>query len=749
MPRNRDRSERPAGRLALDSAAGHSEGTTRELDRTRNRVLWQNLGLGALLVAAVLAVFGQAAWFGYVNFDDPEYIRNSKHVEGGPTPENLKWGLTTLYFANWHPLTWWSWQADVGLWGDNPEGHHVTNLLIHAVNALLVWRVMWTLSGLRFASFLLALVFAIHPLRWESVAWISERKGLLSALFALLAVDRYAAYARSPSLARMGIVAVCLALSLMSKAMAVTLPAVLLVLDWRPFGRWKSWRDGVWLALEKWPLWLLVAGSVFVTFIAQQRGGAVRTLHEVSGVQRVLGAAWAYTVYVGQTLWPANLCVFYPLPDHRPWWQAVVAIVVLLGGTIGAILAARRWPAVTVGWLCYLGMLVPVIGLVQLGGQAHADRYVYLPSIPLLAALGTVAVGLLGPRARSFGVGVAFAVLLISLALQSVAQGRVWRNGRTLWLHAARVAPCAESWWNVGILNLDARRYDDAARAFQEAVQLVPEMPEYQAGLAAALDGLERWDEAEAAANSALKLAGADLQETRARCHLILGKGAVRRGDLPEARRLLEEGLGTARNVELRSEIAVRLMRAGAPREALPHLTRIRDDDPDSSAAQGNVGNAYLELGDWQAAADSFGKAVELLPREPRLRSRWVTMLLASGQDDAARREVQILVKMDSNWPVASLRAAARMTSSADSTPSQIAEGYWLAAAVRLLFDPPPPEALDIMGMGAAGQGRFDEAARLGEEGAKLARAAGREDLAKAIDTRVEHYRAGRRPPTP
>lgn len=744
MPRNRDRSERPA----LDSTAGHSE-AARELAGARSRAAWQNVGLGALLVAAVLAVFGQAAWFGYVNFDDPEYIKNSEHVEDGPTLENLKWGLTTLHFANWHPLTWWSWQVDVALWGDNPQGHHVTSLLIHAVNALLVWRVLWTLAGSRFGSFLLALVFAIHPLRWESVAWISERKGLLSALFALLAVDRYAAYARSPSLAKMGIVAVCLALSLMSKAMAVTLPAVFLVLDWRPFGRWKSWRDGLWLVLEKWPLWLLVAASVVIAFVAQQRAGAVRTLHEVSGLQRLVGAGWAYAVYIGQTIWPANLCVFYPLPDHHPWWHAALAIVVLLGGTIGAALAARRRPAVTVGWLCYLGMLVPVIGLVQLGGQAHADRYVYLPSIPLLAALGAAAVGLLGSRVRSLGVRVALVVVLVPLAALSVAQGRVWRSGQTLWQHAARTAPCGESWWNVGVLALDARRYDDAARSFQEAGRLVPGIPEYEAGLAAALDGQERWDEAEAAARSALALAGADLEETRARCHLILGKGAVRRGDLAEARQMFERGLATAKNVELRSEIAVRLMRAGAPREALPHLIKIRDEDPDSSAALGNVGNAYLELGDWRAAADSFGKAVEFLPREPRLRSRWVTMLLASGQDAAARREVQTLVGIDPNWPVASLRAAARMTSAADSTPSQIAEGYWLAGAVRLLFDPPPPEALDIMAMGAAGQGRFDEATRLGDEGVKLARAAGREDLAKAIETRAEHYRAGRRPPAP
>lgn len=748
MARSRDRTEHPVGRLPLDSTANDPSPAGEPAGADRSAV-WQNIGLGALLVVAVVAVFGQLAWFGYVNFDDPQYIDRSKHVKGGPTFENLKWGLTALYFANWHPLTWWSWQVDVGLWGDNPQGHHVTNVLLHAVNSVLVWRVVWTLTGSRFGSFLLALVFAIHPLRWESVAWIAERKGLLSALFALLAVDRYAAYVRSPSAAKMAVVAVCLALSLMSKAMAVTLPAVLLVLDWQPFGRWRSWRDGLRLTLEKWPLWMLVASSVVITFIAQQRGGAVRTLHEVSASQRVLGAGWAYAAYIGQTFWPADLCAFYPRLDHRPWWQVIASVAVLGGGTICAILSARRRPAVTVGWLCYLGMLVPVIGLVQLGDQAHADRYVYLPSIPLLVAIGALGIGLLGVHARSLVVRVVLVILLVPLAVQSVAQARVWQNGWVLWQHAARTAPCGESWWNVGILALEARDYNNAARAFQEAVRLEPGIPEYEAGLAAGLDGLERWDEAEAAARLALKLADADLGEARARCHLILGKGAVRRGELTEARQLFEEGLRTASNVELRSEIAVRLLRTGAPRQALPHLIKIRDEDPTSSAVQGNVGNAYLELGDWQAAADSFGKGVELQPREPRMRSRWITALLASGQEAAARREVQTLAEMDPNWPVASLRAAARMTSGADSTPSQITEGYWLAGAVRLLFDPPLPEALDIMGMGAAGQGRFEEAERLGDEGARLARAAGREDLAKAIEARVGHYRAGRRPPSP
>ena len=707
---------------------------------------WSDLAFAGILALAVLVVFGRAATFEAVNIDDPQYITLHEHVSGGPTLENLHWGLTTFHSANWHPLTWWSWQLDVALWGAGPAGHHRTNIALHLVNTLLCWQVLRRLTGRPMESFAVALLFAIHPLRWESVAWISERKDLLSATFALLAVDRYDAYVRAPGWRRMGIVAFCLALSLMAKAMAVTLPCLLLLLDWRPYRRWTSPRGVLGLVLEKWPLWGLATAACVVTFVAQKEGGAVRNFTELSFPARVAGALWAYVVYIGQTLWPTRLGVFYPIPDPRPLWQPVLAAAVLLLATGGAVAARHRWPAVLVGWLGYLGMLVPVIGLVQVGGQAHADRYTYLPSIPLLVALGTTVWAIAGSRLPRPALGVLLAAVVIPLSLLSVQQGATWRDSRSLWQQATRVAPGDFNWWNLGTLELKAGRYAEAVPAFREACRFAPEAAESRGGLAAALDGAEQWEEAEQVARETLAMAKPDRIETQARCRLILGKGAVRRGDLTGARKEFESGLALSESPVLRTELAVRLLRAGGAAEALPHLRQIRDQQPDSPATYGNLANACIELGDWSAASAEFAAALKLAPDDRRMRSRYATALLAAGNEDAARSEVRALVERDPNWPSASLQGAGRMVYSPAALRSQLDEGVWLARTVALLFDAVPPEILDVEARGAAGLGRYDEAAKLADEALRAAKASGRTDLAATIEARRDAYRSGRVP---
>jgi len=704
--------------------------------------------LAGILALAVLAVFGQAATFDFVNLDDPQYITLHKHVSGGPTLENLLWGLTTLDHANWHPLTWWSWQLDTAIWGAGPRGYHLTNIGLHLLNTLLVQRVLRQLTGRRLGTFFVTIVFAIHPLRWESVAWISERKDLLSALFALLAVERYHAYVRSPGCPRMAVVSVCLALSLMAKGMAVTLPCVLLFLDWRPYRRWTSPRAGLSLVLEKWPLWGLAMAACIITVIAQRSGGAVRDLAELSLGQRLAGATWAYAVYVGQTLWPANLSVFYPIPMPHPLWQPLLAGTMLCLLSWGAIAARCRWPAVTTGWFLFLGTLVPVIGLVQVGGQAHADRYTYLSSIPLLAALGILVFA--ATERLSGGTRWALAAAVIfPLAATSFLHGGTWRNSRALWQQACRAAPCDFNGWNLGTLELKEGRYEPAVTAFREACRSAPQAAEMRGGLAAALDGAEQWPEAEQTAREALALATPELVETQARCHLILGKAAARRGARDEAIREFEEGLRFSESLSLRSELAVRMMRSGGAREAVPHLRKICAEDPASASVHGNLANAFAELGDWPSTAAEFGAAVELAPNDPRMRSRWVTALLASGEADSARREARALAALDPKWPAASLSAAARMVFDPKSTRSRQEEGYWLASALSFVFEPVRAEVLDVMAGGAAALGRFDEAARLAEQGAAAARANGQADLAEAIEARRDAYRSGQRPAGP
>ncbi len=739
--------------VALDSAAQDSGLKAGEIGEPGRPTIdppdiWVDLGLGAGLILLVALLFGRAVGFDFVNLDDPTYITDNEHVGGGPTPENLLWGLTTLHHSNWHPLTWWSWQFDIAVWGQEPWGHHLTNVVLHAVNVLLVWRVVWILTGLRLGAFAIALIFAIHPLRWESVAWISERKGLLSALFALLAVERYDAYVRAPGWRRMGAVTLCLTLSLMSKGMAVSLPCVLLLLDWRPYRRWTSWQ-GTWrLVFEKWPMWVIVAVTCVLTVAAQKGGGAVRNLEEVTLTQRIVGAGWAYAVYVGQTLWPLDLCVFYPIQKSRPLWQPIVALATVGLLTLVAFLARRRWPAASVAWLCYLGMLIPVIGLVQVGEQAHADRYTYLPSIPLLVMLGTMLVATAGRSwSQRLQTGLLVAVA-VPLFVVSFNQGGTWRNRRTMWQQATRVAPCGISYWHLGQLEMLDRRYAEAVAAFRESTRINPDSAEDRSALAAALDGLGHTDEAERVAREALELAKPDSVGVIARCRFILGKAAARRGEIEDAARDLDTSLANATDLVLRNDAAVQLLRLGpeGARLAIPHLRKLASEYPASPEFPGNIGNAFIEMSDWPSAAAEFAKAASLDPGRPQLRSRWITALLASGESDTARAELRILLAQDPNWPTTALQAADRMTLDPKSKHARIEEGYWLAGAIGVAFENPPAEALKVMAQGAAGLGRFDEAERLAETAIATAVRNGRPDLASAIQKQQQRYHAKERP---
>lgn len=723
-------------------------------ENSRPRTLWRDVGIAAALVLLVAIVFGQSIGFDFVNLDDYAYIVLNDPVTEGLTPRNAWWALTTFHFCNWHPVTYWSWQVDASIGGGlNPAGYHLTSVLLHAVNAVVVFLMLRRLTGRRLDAFLAAVVFAIHPLRWESVGWISERKDLTSTLFAMLAVMSYDGYARRPGWRRMTAVTFWFALSLMSKGMAVTLPCVLILLDWQPYGRWTSIRDLPRLVIEKWPLWILAAASCVVTVLAQREGDAIRTMAEVSFPDRLIGAIWAYTVYVGQTFWPAKLAVLYPIVPSRPVWQWLACLAVLGGVTAAAWLVRRRWPAVLVGWLCYLGMLVPVIGLVQVGVQAHADRYTYLPGIPLIVTLGTLLVEAARrwfPPASRWAVAV---LALVALTVASVRHGGVWRSPFDLWSQAVYAAPSERNWWEYGSSALRASRYGEAIAGFQEACRLAPETAENHVGLATALAGAKCWDEAEPVARRALALCEGqtDEPELEAGSRYVLAKVAMRRGEQDEAARQFRDALRLTAIPNVASESAVALVRLGHADEAIPHLREAVEEKPEDRDRHGSLADAYLQAGDWAAAAAEFEQGVKLAPQEPRMRSRHATALLAAGETEAARAEARLVLQQDPAWPNKGLRAAMGMVLGPATKGSSIAEGYWLAATIALVFDPAPApaEVLDVMAMGAAGLGRFDEAERLASQAIQSARAAGREDLATAIAGRQELYRKGERPKAP
>lgn len=358
------------------------------------------------VVIMFLVVSAAGAYWGvkdneFVNYDDDEYVTQNSHVQAGLTSEGIVWAFTTTHAANWHPLTWLSHMFDYQLFGPNPQGHHLTSLLLHILNSILLFLVLRRMTDALWQSAFVAVLFALHPLHVESVAWVAERKDILSTFFWILTMWAYVRYVERPGSTRYLMVALPLALGLMAKPMLVTLPFVLLLLDIWPLGRIdlseygdasrdkrdKRPRTGIVLmrlAKEKIPLFALVAASCLVTFAAQRSGGAVQPMESLPFMDRVVNAIVSYFLYIEKMVWPTDMAFFYPYPVHTlPLWQPLGAGLLLLVITVLVIRTARRKPFLLVGWFWYLGTLIPVIGLVQVGGQAMADRYTYVPYIGL------------------------------------------------------------------------------------------------------------------------------------------------------------------------------------------------------------------------------------------------------------------------------------------------------------------------------------------------------------------------------
>ena len=425
----------------------------------------RNLAAGALLAALVFLAFGAALLCGFVWFDDHGYVYENPAVTAGLSRAGLRWAFTTTHMYNWHPLTWLAHMADVEFYGLNPAGHHLSSLLLHAANAILLFLFLRRATGHGPAALAAAALWAVHPLRAESVVWISERKDVLAALFGLAALWIYVRSARPKRLIG---VAAAFAASLLAKPAWVTLPCLLLLLDAWPLRRWGR-EPAAKLVLEKAPLWLLAATSCVLTLAAQRAGGAVQSFAAMPAGTRLANAALATGEYLRALVWPVDLAVFYPYPSAGVSAAALAgAAALLLGLTALAVAGARRAPWGLVGWLWFLGTLVPMIGLVQVGGQAWADRYSYLPHVGLALALagGAAAWSQRAPSSRwqrgAASVAGALALAWVGLAR---AQTAVWHDTETLFRHA--LAATENNWLiHFNLANryqLDGRRAEAGA----------------------------------------------------------------------------------------------------------------------------------------------------------------------------------------------------------------------------------------------------------------------------------------------
>lgn len=462
----------------------------------------------SVLAVATLALYSPVGTHPFINYDDQQYVVNNWYVHGGLSWQTLRWALTATNESNWHPLTWWSHALDYELFGLNPAGHHWTSVVIHTMNVvLLFWLLQWA-TGAMWRSLIVAALFALHPLNVESVAWVAERKNVLSTLFFLLALGAYGWYARRPGLRRYILTALFFVLGLASKPMVITLPFVLLLVDYWPLRRIEDWsepspqfpvpqRKFAHLVLEKLPLLAFSAGSAVITIVAQTKS-VVPTLVLPLAV-RLEDAVYAYGMYLLKTIWPANLALIYPHPGRTlAAWQIVLAGFAIIFLSLAAWKLRSSRPYFAVGWLWFLGTAVPIIGIIQVGVQVIADRYAYVPLIGIFIALVWAASDLADNFMVPFDArAAATTVVVIALSFATWYQIGYWKTTVDLWTHALQATKdnsIAEHHLANELFRL--RRYKEWIFHLQNYARLEPLDPEAHAKLGAYLQDRGRLQEA-------------------------------------------------------------------------------------------------------------------------------------------------------------------------------------------------------------------------------------------------------------
>lgn len=542
-----------------------------------------------ILILISLAYSG-AGDLGFIEvYDDWAYVTENPVVRDGLSVAGVRWAFTnTAQTSNWHPLTWLSHMLDVQLFGLAPRGHHLMSLAIHALNAVALLLVLRSLTGSLWRSAVVAALFAVHPLHVQSVAWVSERKDVLCAFFWMATLCAYVSYTRRPGRLRWSLVVVAFVLGLMAKPMLVTLPFVLLLLDYWPLGRVRrGWAPNTRTlgaaVVEKTPLFLLAAGSSALTLFAQQH--VVSAADSLGASARVANALLAYVGYLGKTIWPAGLAIFYPLVVRIDVAHVVSAGFVLSLLTFAA-LAGRRWPALAVGWFWYLGTLVPVIGLVQVGGQAMADRYTYIPLVGVFIAVVWV-VSDLGSRTRRGRLALAGGTTLIIGALLFATATEVgrWKDSPTLFRRALEVTTgnwVAERSFGVALLNRG--RIEEALPHLEASARIAPGSVESAFNLGV---GYFRFGNKAAAAEAFRKTIRLD--PTHANAYYNLGVCAGEAGDLAAAVTHFRDAIRLNQgHFEARFNLGLALEKRGAPAEALEQYRealRINPADRDAQAA--------------------------------------------------------------------------------------------------------------------------------------------------------------------
>ena len=675
---SKGRSLRSPSSVSLKSPSSHDSPRPTAWSAFSGKARWVCLAL----IAANLIVYASVGHHDFVNYDDGDYVSENPLVARGLTWHGVSWAFTTGYSSNWHPLTWLSHMLDVQLFGLNPGPHHLTNLLFHIANTLLLFGLLHRMTGALGRSAFVAGLFAVHPLHVESVAWVAERKDVLSTLFGMLTLWSYVGYVRQPRLGRYLVVLLLFALGLMAKPMLVTLPFVLLLLDFWPLGRvalgpiaagrWApsrdQWATAVHLVWEKLPLLALTVASSIVTFVVQRRGGSVMGLDAIPLNLRAANALVSYVAYIGEMLWPARLAVFYPYARSLPGWWVAGAFLGLIGVSVAVIWAGLRHPYLPVGWFWYLGTLVPVIGLVQVGSQPMADRYTYVPLIGLfiLVAWGVPDLLVRWPL-RSIAVPAAAGLVISGCAITAWAQLQYWESGTALWAHALEVTTgnyLAHN--NLGNALARQGRFDEAIVQFSEALRIKPDY---------------------------------------SFAHNNLGNALARQGRVSEAIEHYSEALRIEPGyAEAHNNLGIVLADQGKLDEAIAHYSEALRTKPDYADAHNNLGIALVKHGREDEGIHEFSEALRIKPDYAEAHNNLGRILANQGRVSEAISQYSEALRIKPDYAVAHNNlgiALARQGKAGDAIPEFL-------EAVRLM--PDYAEAHNNLGVALASQGRFSEA---------------------------------------
>jgi tetratricopeptide (TPR) repeat protein len=676
------------------------------------------LVLSAVLVAAIVVVYAQLRSHDAIHFDDNVLVTQNAAVQSGISWRGIQWALATPILGIWHPLTTLSHMLDCELFGMDMGMHHVTSLVLHIANTVLLLWLLHQITGAIWRPGLVAALFALHPLNVESVAWIAERKNVLSTLFWLLTTASYVEWVKRPSGFRYGLTLVLFALGLMAKPMLVTLPCTLLLLDYWPLGRWRGTKsDGVTqlsfgqLALEKLPFFAVTALASYLTYALQQDvvAAAVRSIpiH-----LRAAGAALSYVAYLRDAFWPSNLAMLYPIEGWLDGRQLLVSAAVLGGVTAVALIARTRAPYLLVGWLFYLGTLVPVIGIVHVGSQTRADRYVYVPLIGVFVMIAW-SLGACVERRQHIRTAVVGAALVTIAVLGAVTmrQAARWKDSITLFEHTLSVTENNLVVHNaLGVALGDAGRHEEAIKEFTEALRLRPDSIPMLESLGIAYASAGRMEDAAKTLREVIAR-----EPTSYQTHASLGLVLAQLGQNDEAIEHFRLAVQmNPESAEAHAGLGALLVSLGRNEEALPHLRIALERNPNFAQTHTNLGLVLVSRGSFDGAIESFQASLAIDPAQPRVLGYLGSAYMGQGKvDDAIARFTEAL-RLDPSDVEAEMRLADAL---ANRGQFETAIAHYEQALARR----PENVALHYnLGVMLARQGRAAEALRQYEECVRL-----------------------------